>query len=120
MAFNRYFDEEIGRAAELSCLNDGSNTYGLGITDTTSTIDETAPGIYDVFLAGMSAAATVLLTSGRESDALVEPTTTPQDVAMFPGNVVARIRVWPGNKVLSARLLTSGSGTLFLVQVVEL
>lgn len=68
MAFNRYFDEEIGRAAQLSCLNDGSNTYGLDLTDTTETLDDVAPGIYDVFLAGMSASATVLLRSGRASD----------------------------------------------------
>jgi len=119
VAFNRYFDEEIGRAAQLSCLNDGSNTYGLDLTDTTETLDDVASGIYDVFLAGMSASATVLLRSGRASDSLTTPTSTPQDLAMFPGSKIARIRVWPGNKVVSARLLT-GTGTLYLVQVVEL
>ncbi len=120
MAFNRIFDEEIGRAAQLSCLNDGTHTYGLGLTDTTNTLTDIVPGIYDVFLDGMSASATVLLKPGRSSDSLVEPTSTPRDIAMFPGSVMARIRVLPGQNVLSARLLTSGTGTLFLVQVVEL
>lgn len=126
MAFNRFFDEEIGRAAQRSCLNDGAildaGAYGLPLDDEADDFSDIAPGIYDAFLQGMSASATVLFrlrrtTAGTEE--LVTPTTSPVVLSMFPGNVVARIRVLPGQKVLTARLL-SGTGTLFLVPVVQL
>ena len=125
MTFNRAFDEETGRAAQLSCLNDGNITdvltRGLTITDTADALTDVAPGIYDVFLAGMNAAATVLLYVGRStSEALDDPLTTPGRVTMFPGNVVARIRVQPGKKVVKARLLVSGTEALYLVPVVGL
>lgn len=125
MAFDRRFDEEIGRAAQLSCLNDGAigdvNTRGLALTATADQLTDVDPGIYDAFIAGMSAAATVLLRVGRSATApLDDPLTTPGRVTMFPGSVVARIRVMPGNKVVRARLLTSGNETLYLVPVVGL
>jgi hypothetical protein len=125
MAFNRFFDEEIGRTAQLSCLNDGAindiDTRGLALTATADELSDVAPGIYDAFLAGMSAAATVLLHVGRtDADPLDDPLTTPGRVTMFPGSIVARIRVMPGQKVVKARLLVSGSETLYLVPVVGL
>jgi len=124
--FNRVFDEEIGRTAQLSCLNDGAiqdaGTYGLALDSDAENFPDIAPGIYDAFLDGMDATKTVLFrvrrtTTGTED--LTTPTGTPQTLSMFPGNVVVRIRVMPGNKILTARLL-SGTGTLFLVPVVPL
>lgn len=125
MAFNRIFDEEIGRAAQLSCLNDGNigdvDTRGLALTETPDELTDVVPGIYDAFIVGMNPSATVLLHVGRtDTEPLDDPLTTPGRVTMFPGSVVARIRVMPGNKVLRARLLTSGSETLYLVPVVGL
>lgn len=124
MPFTRLFDEEVDRAAVQGCLNDGAiagvESYCLALTAAASDLSDIAPGVYHVFLAGMSPAATVLLAVTRSGDALVAPVPgTPQLVTMFPGNVVARIRVLPGRKVVSARLL-SGTGSLYLVPVVAL
>ncbi len=126
MAFNRAFDEEVGRTAQLSCLNDGAiqdaGTYGLELDGDPENFSNIAPGIYDAFLAGGDATKTVLFRVRRtssETEDLITPTDTPQILSMFPGNVVARIRVLPGQKIIAARLL-SGSGTLFLVPVVPL
>jgi hypothetical protein len=122
--FMRLFDEEVGRAALEGCLNDGAisdaETFALELTSTSANRSDLAPGIYHAFLAGMSAAATVLFRVGRDTDALAAPTgSTSERLSMFPGSVVARVRVLPGQKVLNARLL-SGTGTLYLVPVVAL
>lgn len=125
MPFNRVFDEEIGRAAANACLNDGAvldlNTYCLGLTTTDAEIASVAPGIYHAFIAGMSAAATVLITVTRETETIPVPVDgTPAVATIFPGNVVARIRVLPGKKVVTARLLVTGAEDLYLVPVVGL
>ncbi len=126
MAFNRFFDEEIGRAAQLSCVNDGAiadaKAYGFELDDEAEDFSGIAAGIYDAFLKEMDAGKTVLFRVRRVADGeehLVTPTDTPIVLSMFPGSVVARIRFMPGKKVLTARLL-SGTGTLYLVPIVPL
>lgn len=124
MPFSRMFDAEVDRAAFEGCLNDGAiadaDSYCLPLTSSSANLSTVAPGVYQVFLAGLDPSATVLVRAGRTSDPLPLPTSsTSQRVTLFPGSVVARIRVLPGNKVVSARLI-SGSGDLYLVPLVAL
>lgn len=124
MPFDRMFDEEVDRAAVEGCLNDGDiqgvKTYVLSLSNSSSHLSDVAPGIYRVFLDGLSPSATVLLRVGRASDSLTSPTSaSPASLSMFPGSDVVRIRVLPGNTFVSARMLT-GTGDLYFVPVVAL
>lgn len=132
MAYQRGYDEEIARTAALACINDGeAGTYALTLEDDeTTTVDDVSPGIYRVFLGGMDGTKVVAITTTTTADGgpitlptpnspPTPPTPTDEQVGLFPGNVVERLRVFAGLQTVNARLV-SGAGTLYLVQVVQL
>ena len=129
MGYQRLFDEEIARVAALACINDGafgpsSSSYALALSTTTLSVADIPPAIYRVFLEGMDASLVVAL-SLRSSSATITlpsvgppPTASSEPVALFPGSVVERVRVFAGLQTLNVRLV-SGTATLYLVPVVQ-
>lgn len=121
MGFRRQFDPEIGRAAHDACVNDGALdgrlSYALGVSGTSASL-LVEPGIYRVFLAERSATTSVAVATGDNSVSVALPT-SGQAVGVFPGDVVERLRVLPDRPYVAA-ILSTGTGTLYLSQVVAL
>jgi len=128
MGYQRFFDEEPTRVSELACVNDGTSlpSYVLSLTTTDLHVDDVAPCIYRAFLEGMDGSLTVALTTSRTSATVALPSHSPPSaptpssdpVAIFPGNVMVRVRVQAGLQTLNIRMI-SGTGTLYLVPVIE-
>lgn len=124
MGYQRQFDPEIAAESVAACVNDsallGASAYALAVSNLGSASVEVPPGLYRVFLAGMSASESIALKTGNASVAAVFPSAgTPEVTAVFPGNAVERVRVLPGATYVAARTAVGG-GTLYLVPVVML
>lgn len=127
VGYQRQFDPEIGVESTIACVNDGvlqgASAYALAISTAGSVSVEVPPGVYRVFLEGMSAAVTIALTTGSSGATAVFPTTgtpgTPAASAVFPGSAIERVRVLPDATFVAA-LSAGGNGTLYLVPLVKL
>lgn len=125
MGFQRQFDPEIAVEGTLACVNDGAiqdaKSYALAVSTSGSSSMEVAPGLYRVFLGGMSAAITIAIKTGSSSGvAAVLPTTSTSELSgVFPGSMAERIRVLPGSPWVAA-ISSGGNGTLYLVPLVVL
>lgn len=123
MGYQREFDPEIGEESLRACVNDaalgGATSYALSLSATSATV-QVEPGIYRVFLDGMSAAAVVAIeTGGSGVTASLPSTSSPTSSSVFAGNTEVRLRVQPDGTTVAA-VLGTGSGTLYLVPVVML
>lgn len=122
MGFQRYFDPEIGAATAHACVNDGAlqarTNYAFAV-GTSSQRLAVEPGVYRAFLSGMPAGTVVAVKTGDSSVAAALPTSAGDESAAFPGNAAVTIRVLP-DKPYVAAILSTGSGDLYLTQVVPL
>lgn len=123
MGYQREFDPEIGEESLRACVNDaalgGATSYALSLSASSASV-QVEPGIYRVFLDGMSAAAVVAIeTGGSGVTASLPSTSSPTSSSVFAGNTEVRLRVQPDGTTVAA-LLGTGSGTLYLVPVVML
>ena len=121
MGFRRQFDPEIGRAARDASVNDGALdgrlSYALAVSTSSASL-QVEPGIYRVYLAERTATTSVAIATGDNSVSVALPT-TGQPAGVFPGDVVERVRVLPDRPYVAA-ILSTGTGTLYLTQVVAL
>jgi len=123
MGYQREFDPEIGEESLRACVNDavlgGAKSYALSLSTTSATV-QVEPGIYRVFLDGMSASAVVAIKTGDTGVAASLPSTSSSTSSgVFAGNTEVRLRVQPDGTTVAA-VLGTGTGTLYLVPVVML
>lgn len=129
MGYQRLFDEEIARVAALACINDGafgpsSSSYAVALSTSTVSVADIPPAVYRAFLDGMDSSLVVALSLRPSSATITLPSVGPPPVkslypvALFPGSVVERVRVLAGFQTLNVRLV-SGTGTLYLVPIVQ-
>lgn len=123
MGYQREFDPEIGEESLRACVNDavlnGATSHALSLSATSASV-QVEPGIYRVFLDGMSGAAVVAIeTGGSGVTASLPSTSSPTSSSVFAGNTEVRLRVQPDGTTVAA-VLGTGSGTLYLVPVVML
>lgn len=124
MAYEPLYDPDQAIDSTISCLNDralqGKNSYALSVSTNAMPVTLAVGGIYMVFLDGLDPTKTISLSVGAASSTPTLPTNgSPSNVVVFPGGAVERIRVPPSRLVVSA-MLSTGSGTLYLVPLVTL
>ncbi|MBK6530896.1 MAG: hypothetical protein IPN17_19475 [Deltaproteobacteria bacterium] len=126
MGYQRGFDEEIGRAASLACINDGMmgqmESFALDVDTSTQNVTISRPGIYRVFLKGSDPSKTVAIMVpfvGGSSPTVTLPTSGSggEPCRVFAGDQTVLVRITAGFPTVFATL-DAGSGTLYFVGIV--